>query len=114
MMHVHSGTLSRYKYQEDHDDFPIEVHNLRFGDVAISTNPFELFLDYGNQIRARTPAAQTILIQLCCGTGGYLPTAKAEAGGHYSAYVSSGKVGHVGGEIYVRETLEAHRRLFKD
>ena len=114
MMHVYAGTLIRYEYQETHDDYTFEVHNLRFGDVAISTNPFELFLDYGNQIRARTPAAQTILIQLCCGGGGYLPTAKAEEGGHYSAYVSSGRVGHVGGEIYVRETLEAHRRLFKD
>lgn len=114
MMYVNAGALIRYKYQEDHDAFPIETHNIRFGDVVFSTNPFELFLDYGNQIRARTPAAQTFLIQLCCGTGGYLPTAKAEAGGHYSAYVSSGNVGHVGGEIYVRETLEAHRRLFHD
>ena len=112
MMHVHSGTLARYKYQEDHDDFPIEVHNLRFGDVAISTNPFELFLDYGNQIRARTPAAQTILIQLCCGTGGYLPTAKAEEGGHYSAYVSSGYVGHEGGALLVSESLDVINRLF--
>ena len=33
-------------------------------DVAIATNPFELFLDYGVQIEARSPAVQTFLIQL--------------------------------------------------
>ena len=30
---------------------PVEVHVLRLGDVAMATNPFELFLDYGIQIK---------------------------------------------------------------
>lgn len=106
MMHVHAGTIMRYEYQQNHDLYEIEVHIVRFGDVAIATNPFELFLDYGNQIRARSRAKQTILIQLACGSCFYLPTKKAEIGGHYSAYVSSGIVGHQGGEILVRKTVE--------
>ncbi|MBQ9545399.1 MAG: hypothetical protein IJV00_09775, partial [Clostridia bacterium] len=114
MMHVYSGTIARFEYQYDHDVRPIELHCVRFGDVAFATNPFELFLDYGNQIRARSLAAQTFLIQLSNGSYGYLPTEKAEKGGHYSAYVSSGQVGHEGGDILVRETLSVINKMFED
>ena len=62
---------------------PVELHVLRLGDMAIATNPFELFLDYGLQIKARSPAAQTMLIQLV-GHGMYLPTARSMQGGAYS------------------------------
>lgn len=104
-MHVYAGTVARSKVQEKIDLIEIEVHVLRLGDIAFATNPYELFLDYGNQIRARSKAAQTFLIQLCCGSFGYLPTEKAEKGSHYSAYVSSGTAGHAGGELLVRKTL---------
>ena len=56
---------------------------------------------------------QTFEIQLCCGALGYLPTEKAEKGGHYSAYISSGYVGHEGGDILVRESLELIDGFFK-
>ena len=87
---------------------------MRLGNIAIATNPFELFLDYGNQIKARSKAEQTFLIQLANGSEGYLPTKKAEEGGHYSAFISSWIVGHVGGEQLVRETLQDIHRLFED
>ena len=66
-MHVYSGIITRYELQKTVNVFPIEVHIVRLGDIAIATNPFELFLDYGNQIRARSKAKQTFLIQLACG-----------------------------------------------
>ena len=113
-LQVHLGILRRAELQEILDVLPTEVHIIRLGSIAIATNPFKLFLDYGNQIKARSPAEQTFLIQLCCGTEGYLPTEKAEKGGHYSAFVSSGNVGHIGGDILVRETLQQIRVLFKD
>ena len=112
-LYVHSGTMTRYDVQQTVDTVEMEVHFIRFGDIAIATNPFELFLDYGNQIRARSLAKQTILIQLACGQAGYLPTKKAEAGSHYSAYVTSGFVGHQGGEILVRKTLDRINSMFK-
>ena len=90
-----------------------EVHIIRLGDVAFATNPFELFLDYGNQIKARANCEQTFLVQLANGTEGYLPTAKAEANGHYSAFIGSGQVGHAGGEQLVRETLQNIREMFE-
>ena len=54
------------------------------------------------------------MIQLCCGSDGYLPTEKAERGSHYSAYVSSGVTGHAGGDLLVRETLETINALFAE
>lgn len=94
--------------------YPIEVHVLKLGDLAFATNPFELFLNYGNQMRARSKARQTFLIQQCCGAYGYLPTEKAEKGSHYSAFVSSGTTGHEGGDILVRTTVEEINKMFKE
>lgn len=111
-LHIYSGNIARYELQKKHNLVPEEIHVIRFGDIAIATNPFELFLDYGNRIRARSKAKQTILIQLCCGSEGYLPTKEAESGSHYSAYISSGFIGHEGGEILVRETLEHINKMF--
>jgi hypothetical protein len=113
-MHVHAGTVTRYEVQQTIETDPIEMHVLRLGDVAFATNPYELFLNYGNQIRARSKAKQTFLIQLCCGSKGYLPTEKAEKGGHYSAYISSGNVGHEGGDLLARETVTKINKMFKD
>ena len=111
-LQVHLGILRRAELQEVLDIYPTEVHVIRLGSIAIATNPYELFLDFGNQIKARSLAEQTFLIQLCCGSEGYLPTKKAEQGGHYSAFVSSGHVGHIGGEQLVRETLQDINSMF--
>ncbi len=112
-LYIYSGTIDRYEMQKTVNTYNDEIHIIRFGDIVIATNPYELFLDYGNKIRARSLAKQTILIQLACGTRGYLPTEKAEKGSHYSAYVSSGKTGHEGGDLLVRTTLEHINNMFK-
>jgi len=112
--HIWAGTMARYEYQQRCNTVPMELHTIRLDDIAMATNPFELFLDYGNRIRARSKAAQTFLIQLCGDALGYLPTEKAENGSHYSAYVSSGYVGHIGGDMLVRYTLEDINGMFKE
>jgi len=104
--------------------YAMELHVLRLGDVAIASNPFELFLDYGVQIEARSPAVQTFLIQLA-GTGAqhayYLPTPRAAAAGaldekpftNYSATVMTGMVGPEGGQKLVDLTLDEINALWK-
>jgi len=111
-VYVHAGTIARYRLQQNTELLPIESHVVRFGDVAIVTNPFELFLNYGNYIKARSYAKQTFICELTCGWAGYLPTERAEKGSHYSAYITSGKVGHEGGDLLVRKTLESINNLF--
>ena len=112
-LQIHLGVLQRIAVQEAVEVVETEVHVIRLGTVAIATNPYELFLDYGNQIRARSKAEQTFLIQLANGAEGYLPTEKAEQGGHYSAFIASGKCGHVGGDQLVRQTLSDISELFE-
>ena len=106
----HGMVMDRYRAQQKGERlvFPIEMHVLRLGDVAIATNPFELYLDYGMQIKARGKAGQTILIQLASPLdfGYYVPTAGAIEAGGYSAIVEQSLVGSAGGEALVERTLE--------
>jgi len=90
----------------------MEAHVIRLGDVAICTNPFELFTDYGVRIKARSKALQTFVIQLA-GPGTYLPTERAVKGGHYSAIVQSNLVGPEGGQVLVDRTVEILDELWK-
>ena len=112
-LHVYCGTIGRYELQQKRTTVDIETHCLRLGSIAFATNPYELFLDYGNKIRSASRASQTFLVQLSCGAWGYLPTKKAEEGGHYSAYVSSGTVGHEGGELLVMDTIQQINEMLK-
>jgi hypothetical protein len=82
----------------------VEMHVIRLGDMAIATNSFELYLDYGVRIKARSKALLTFLVQLSSQNNGYLPTEKATQGGGYSAdkYV----VGPEGGQVLVNKTVQ--------
>lgn len=112
-MYVYAGTILRYRKQQESEIYPIETHIIRLGDIAIATNPFELFLDYGNRMKARSKAQQTFIFQLTGGQSGYLPTEKAEKGSHYSAYITSGNVGHEGGDLLVRRTVKEINEMFE-
>jgi len=89
-----------------------EVHVLRIGDIAICTNQFELFTDYGIRIQSRSNALQTFVIQLAAGTGSYLPTGKAVKGGGYSAVIQSDIVAPEGGQILVDGTVRMINDMF--
>jgi len=105
-MKWYGETVERFERQktEPKPTYRMELHVLRLGDVAICTNPFELFTDYGIRMKARSKAVQTFVVQLV-GEGSYLPTEKAIRGGHYSAVVHSGLVGPEGGTVLVDRTV---------
>ncbi|HIE26531.1 TPA: hypothetical protein EYP66_04525 [Candidatus Poribacteria bacterium] len=106
------SVIDRYELQEKHPFHQIEFHVIRLGDIAIATNPFELFLDFGLRIKARSCSLQTFIVQLACSCDGYLPTAKALAGGGYGAEVVSNKVGPKGGQELVNQTVKTIKCLF--
>ena len=108
----HRRVIERYESQTPEETYGVELHFLRLGDVAIATNPFELFTDYGIQMKARSKALQTFVIQLTGAGGRYLPTADAVAGGGYSAVVQSSTVGPKGGQALVERTVKEINKLW--
>jgi hypothetical protein len=105
------AVIDRYHGQQPSDTQDAEVHVLRIGDVAVCTNPFELFLDFGVQMKSRSPALQTFVVQLVHGAG-YLPTADAVRGGGYSAIVQSSEVGPEGGQVLADKSVELIQSLW--
>jgi hypothetical protein len=111
--YFHKQTAERYIQQRTNPHYPAEVHVLRLGDLAIATNPFELFTDFGVAIEAQSPAIQTLIVQLAGGYAGYLPTARALAGGSYSTFVESNQVGPEGGRLLVSRTVQLLSSLWQ-
>ena len=83
---------------------------LRLGEVAIATDPFELYVEYAQRIEARSRAPLTMLVQLSSGDSGYLPTERAVQGGGYSA--DKILVGPAGGKVLVDETVKRINELW--
>ena len=54
--------------------YTAEIHIIRLGNIAIASNPFELYTDYGLRMKALSRADQTFIVQLACDAGRYLPT----------------------------------------
>ena len=107
--------LERYEQQKQSPEIPMELHLIRLGDMAFATNRFELFLDYGIRIKARSPAVQTFLIQLTANDGWdgtYLPSERAIANRGYGGGVYDNEVGPEGGRVIVEETLKGLLELW--
>jgi len=96
----------RFEAQKLDPTFPVEMHAIRLGDTAIASNPFELYLDFGLQIRARSLPVQVFLVQLA-GPGTYIPTERSVRGGAYGAVPASTNVGPDGGRELVNWTVDA-------
>jgi len=79
---------------------------------VLVTNPFELFIEYAERIKAACRGAHIFDIQLACGTGGYLATRRAVRDGGYSAMLFNGVCGPEGGDALVRESIELIKALF--
>ena len=92
----------------------VQVHVVRLGDVAFVTNPFEYYLDFGMQIKARSKAVQTFVVQLAAGdVGGYLPTARSTAGHGYGSVPASTMLGPEGGRLLAQRTVEIIAELME-
>ncbi|AMV17795.1 hypothetical protein [Planctomyces sp. SH-PL14] len=114
LMNWNLDAVERYEKQQRGPIAPyqMELHVLRLGDVAIATNDFELYTDFGVQMKSRSPAVQTFVIQLS-GPGSYLATARAVRAGSYSAIVQSTLVGPEGGQELVEQTVSAIQTLWQ-
>jgi hypothetical protein len=108
-----SRVLDRYAIQQTQPTIRVEIQVLRLGEMAIATNRFELYLDFGIQIRTRSPAVQTFVVQLA-GPASYVPTARSVAGGAYGAVPESTEVGPEGGRELVEHTVDLLNSLWPE
>ena len=112
VMDVDKAVLKRAAEQDEVKDLTIEMHVTRIGDVAFVTCPFELYLAYGQVIKARSAAAQTFVVTKC-GSSGYLPTLASENSVGYSGGINVGKIGHEGGYRLCDIAVERINAMFK-
>jgi hypothetical protein len=73
--------------QEVFGDSPVEavpIHAIRIGDLALVTQPCELYCQFGLDIKRRSPAPFTAVVGLADGFCGYCPTIYGILGGGYS------------------------------
>lgn len=108
-----SDVLDRYKIERTDPSLMVDVHAVRIGEMVIATNPFELYIDFGMQMKARSKAIQTFVVQLA-GRGTYLPTQRAVDGGDYGAIPQSNLVGPEGGRQLVNQTLALIESLWDE
>ncbi len=107
----HLGVVRRHELMQTTPVQDVEVHAVRLGEIAFATNPFELYLDYGIQIKVRSPAIQTFLVQLA-GSGTYLPSARSVSGGGYGSAAPSNPFGPEAGEKLVDATARLIHSLW--
>lgn len=107
------GVLNRKQEQKESAFYRFQMNVIRIGRIAIVTSPFELFVDYGMRVRARSTPEQVLHVQLCNGHGGYLPTWAAIAGGSYSSKPASTKVGPDGGDVLAERMIEEINALWQ-
>ena len=73
--------------QEGYGENPVDalpIHAVRIGEVALVTQPCELYCQFGLDIKRRSPAPITAVVGLADGYGGYCPTIYGILGGGYS------------------------------
>lgn len=119
MTNWHQKIIARYENLKVNPKptYPTCISVLRLGKMVLCTNQFELYSDFGVQMKARSKALQTFVVQLASGTPGsgtYLPTAHAVKGGGYGAVIQSNSVGPEGGQMLTDETVKAIERLFNE
>ena len=109
------AVISRYEIQDQEPTVGFDMNVVRLGDIAVASNPFELYLYYGQNIKARSHAAQTFLVQLAAGAdypAGYLPSPDAEKFGGYGGLIINGQVGSEGGYKLADLTVNEINKLF--
>jgi len=81
------------KLHNEYKDSPFEmvpIHAVRIGEIAIVTNPCEYYCQFGLDIKRRSPAKITMVVELTNGSSGYCRTTYVIIGGGYSGSTNYG------------------------
>jgi len=93
---------------------PGEVQVFRIGEVAVVLLPGEVFVEYGLEIKLKSPARRTFVVELANSIMGYVPTRRAfEGGGYEQKTGSNSKLSPVAGEYLVETALALLDSMFR-
>lgn len=91
--------------------YELDIHALRLGkEIALATNPVELFADFGLEIKEGSPFKYTMVSELTNGSFGYVPTQYAYEEGGYEVRKPASRMERDAGDRIVQRSLE----LLKD
>jgi hypothetical protein len=108
--HFADTRLAMHRVQDQPDE--VEVFALRVGDLAIVGLPGEIFCELGLEIRRRSPAPHTLVVELSNDAIGYIPTGESFGHGGYEVTVGSTFYKPGAGEQLVASAVSQLQELF--
>lgn len=100
-------------YEKQNVDDQAEVMVVRIGDVGIVGLPGETFSQFGTDIKKRSPAKHTMVIELANDAIGYIPTAESFEQGGYESTPGATMYVKGAGEKLIASALGQLEKLFK-
>lgn len=117
---IHSRTTSvathtvNYAKPESPRTENVIVQAFRIGDQAIVSMPFEVLVEIGLEIKEKSPAPRTFLIELANGGYGYLPPPNQHELGGYETWLGTSRFEKHSSEVLVKELLEMLDELWPE
>ena len=90
------------------------IQAIRIGDLAVCTMPFEVLVEIGLDLKKRSPAADTFVVELANGGYGYLPTPGQHKFGGYETWLSTNKVQKDASDILTAQLYEMLDEMFNE
>jgi len=102
--------LQMHAVQHERDG--VEVMTIRVGDAAIVGLPGEMFCEFGLDLKRRSPATHTLVVELANDAVGYLPTRESFGQGGYEVTAGSTLYAPGTGEQLAAAAAAQLQRLF--
>ena len=99
-------------YRKQHEDDQVEIMAIRIGDLGIVGLPGEIFSEFGLEIKKRSLATHTIVIELANDAIGYIPTKISFRQGGYEPSTGSTMYQPGTGEAIAKQAIKQLNQLF--
>lgn len=90
------------------------IQAFRIGDQAIVSMPFEVLVEIGLELKEKSPAPRTFIIELANGSYGYLPPPNQVELGGYETWLGTSRFKKHSSDVLVKELLEMLGELWSD
>ena len=109
---VHYANVYLDMHKIQHEDDPVEIMAIRIGDLGIVGLPGEIFNEFGQEIKRRSRARHTMVIELANDSIGYIPTKVSFRQGGYEPSIGSTKYQIGTGEKITAHAIRQLNKLF--